>query len=845
MFAAGSAVVVAGDGVAANLTVLVAGFAANTGLDMAGGMFGLAYQDAAESLLKAATAAINACGHSGALIQVGASNYSRAEAASTLGGGAGVLHPPAEPATIAAPGPPGTLGPGQPPPLLWALVESLVDDVWPDGDVAAVHAAAARWRSFGAALGGTQGALSASKSLLDGLQIPEGGKIDEVLSQMGCQIAGIGEQCGRLAATLHDFASEVDQAQNAIRDLLHRLGSLANLAHDVVLIFDGDALDEIEKIAQDINAVLHNLGREARAVERGAKLVMQLGDGPVVNFEKYMRRQFTHFLGEDVGNPVATAFDTWVNANEGVIKGAAGMLEGMVDLDPRWFFFDPKGAAATWSDLAKSVWKGSLINASLNPQEAGEANLQRLKSLLHLNDWSTARPGLGLGENLFDGATLFLPGVGEVGAGAKGAAAGARAAEEGGEAAGAAGRVGERTASGIGEVAGARGALSDIADAGGKLTEELEGLNGTLSRFDPLLGGRPVDLAAPEPMEAPVESTRAPDTAHSPSTPPELLPAGGPHEPGSAPSAGSPIGSVPGAAGQRVPATAPQLVEHSPARVPPSPSGSPFQSAPVAVHTPQPAPATASPAPHVSVPTSTPSPGRPAAIPGSEPRGDAPHGRSHGGSLRAYPHEGQLNGGGADGPGGSAPGDGHGTGVPRDGEDHDAGDDCVSRGHDALADELSAEKRDEIIAIPKGARPDPSEYLSQQYIESHLAKFANGATRFMPKTNLEKYGIAQRDGTSFVMPKSEADEMIEASNGDSRAMERRLGPPDGFLDSHEIVRIDIAHPEPSNLRIPSGNEAGANEQWIPGGWLPDGASEAVVDGGEIPSYDYTVTDVLE
>ncbi|VBA54366.1 hypothetical protein LAUMK191_03090 [Mycobacterium attenuatum] len=115
----------------------------------------------------------------------------------------------------------------------------------------------------------------------------------------------------------------------------------------------------------------------------------------------------------------------------------------------------------------------------------------------------------------------------------------------------------------------------------------------------------------------------------------------------------------------------------------------------------------------------------------------------------------------------------------------------------------------------------------------------------MPESNLAKYGIAQRDGTSFVIPKKEADAMIEASRGDLRAMENELGLPQGFLDSNTIVRIDIADPKAFNVRIPSGNEAGANEQWIPGGRLPNGASEAVIDGGDIPPDDYTVTNVFE
>ncbi|MFZ0228008.1 MAG: hypothetical protein WAL41_13955 [Mycobacterium sp.] len=157
---------------------------------------------------------------------------------------------------------------------------------------------------------------------------------------------------------------------------------------------------------------------------------------------------------------------------------------------------------------------------------------------------------------------------------------------------------------------------------------------------------------------------------------------------------------------------------------------------------------------------------------------------------------------------------------------------------------MTEEKRDEILAMEKGTRPDPSEYLSREYIEHHLDKFHEGATRFMPESNLNKYGIAQRDGTSFVMPKSEADALIEATQGDPRAMESALGLVEGFLDSNKIVRIDIDHPEQFNLRIPSGNEAGANEQWIPGGKLPDGASEAVIDGGSVPSPDYSVTDAL-
>jgi len=51
------------------------------------------------------------------------------------------------------------------------------------------------------------------------------------------------------------------------------------------------------------------------------------------------------------------------------------------------------------------------------------------KSLLHLEDWRRDRPGLGLGENLFDGAMLFVPAAVEAGGAADGAGAAARGAE--------------------------------------------------------------------------------------------------------------------------------------------------------------------------------------------------------------------------------------------------------------------------------------------------------------------------------------------------------------------------------------------------------------------------------
>lgn len=50
--------------------------------------------------------------------------------------------------------------------------------------------------------------------------------------------------------------------------------------------------------------------------------------------------------------------------------------------------------------------------------------------------------------------------------------------------------------------------------------------------------------------------------------------------------------------------------------------------------------------------------------------------------------------------------------------------------------------------------------------------------------------------------------------------------PEGTLGDN-LVRLDIA--EPQGLRLPNGNELGANEQWIPGQSTEGGTPEATID----------------
>lgn len=149
---------------------------------------------------------------------------------------------------------------------------------------------------------------------------------------------------------------------------------------------------------------------------------------------------------------------------------------------------------------------------------------------------------------------------------------------------------------------------------------------------------------------------------------------------------------------------------------------------------------------------------------------------------------------------------------------------------------LTQSKIDEIVNIPKGSRPDPATYLNHEIIDAHLSQFKDGASIVMTKEQYINYvkgndyiGIPS-DGTQFVMPKNYCDEIAIKANGNISVYEKMIGFDIGhFDDGGGLVRIDIDNLDGLNLRMPSGNEAGANSHWIPGGKTDGGVSEAITD----------------
>ncbi len=147
---------------------------------------------------------------------------------------------------------------------------------------------------------------------------------------------------------------------------------------------------------------------------------------------------------------------------------------------------------------------------------------------------------------------------------------------------------------------------------------------------------------------------------------------------------------------------------------------------------------------------------------------------------------------------------------------------------------LSQSQVDDIISTPKGQRSEPSTYMSQAEIDAHLAQFDDGAVRFASADDVAKYGTAGPPNGGIVMPKSEFDNLVREAGGDMRVVEQKLGLDSASLTNGNTVALEIKPQDMNNLRVPSGNEGGANSQWVPGGYTSGGVPEAVMDFSGVP-----------
>ncbi|WP_374461390.1 peptidoglycan-binding protein [Chryseobacterium taeanense] len=136
--------------------------------------------------------------------------------------------------------------------------------------------------------------------------------------------------------------------------------------------------------------------------------------------------------------------------------------------------------------------------------------------------------------------------------------------------------------------------------------------------------------------------------------------------------------------------------------------------------------------------------------------------------------------------------------------------------------------KEKILNIPKGERPDPSVYLPKEYIVNHLKEFEEGAVRFTSRTSFQERGTLGPPG-AFVLPKKYFDELVVKSKGEVKILEELLGFDEGYLKGDDVMIVFFEKNDIPDLRIPSGNEGGANSKWIPGGYTSGNTPEAVVD----------------
>lgn len=143
--------------------------------------------------------------------------------------------------------------------------------------------------------------------------------------------------------------------------------------------------------------------------------------------------------------------------------------------------------------------------------------------------------------------------------------------------------------------------------------------------------------------------------------------------------------------------------------------------------------------------------------------------------------------------------------------------------------------------------PNPDLMLPQRYRDEHLSLFDNGGARIQSKGSdgsdgsspwgYEGHGPFRDDGdhTTFLMPTEHVQNVIANADGDVSKIESQLGLNPGDL-TPPLVIVEFPTLTSSDVRMPSGNETGANDSWIPFGHLPTGIPEGVHEKNGLPHF---------
>jgi hypothetical protein len=112
--------------------------------------------------------------------------------------------------------------------------------------------------------------------------------------------------------------------------------------------------------------------------------------------------------------------------------------------------------------------------------------------------------------------------------------------------------------------------------------------------------------------------------------------------------------------------------------------------------------------------------------------------------------------------------------------------------------------------------------------------FSKGGTKLVSSEMLAQFPSSTTFGNpagTFIAPTSEIDALL--SQGLNRSqIATKLGIEDPAFLKGDLIRVDIKSSalKDLNLRVPTGNETGANSLFVPGGKTVGGVTEGVVNG---------------
>lgn len=306
-------------------------------------------------------------------------------------------------------------GPGVTAPVLWAIVESFIGDLWPNGDPAALRGSAAAWTGVATRLHGVRVDTASSYASIGAQQIPEREPMQTSVTEIGNAMSAIADNCQTVAQELTGFAGEVANTQQAVRNLLQQLTSIVKsfasggLLGAFVELFDDDDEQHFHRIVEDIKAVLANFDRQTEARRQ---LIAEAVEGLKIftrGIQVMVERELVEYLGDDAGGDLAALFGFSSDTSLGVLLGGVDMVQSLGDMvrDPAATLQGLAGTAGMMGKLAlyTNPLTGQIASA-LDPQGRAESvgeGVQLAKDMVHWDEIVGAdRPGIGVGKLGFD-----------------------------------------------------------------------------------------------------------------------------------------------------------------------------------------------------------------------------------------------------------------------------------------------------------------------------------------------------------------------------------------------------------------------------------------------------------